>query len=54
MQTEVPDAINITVDVKQIQDNSKYADGIIYGLAGHKVQNPGRGIYIQNNRKILK
>lgn len=39
--------------IKIAEGKNNDADGAIYDLLGRKVENPGRGIYIKNNKKFV-
>ena len=39
--------------IKIAEGKNNDADGAIYDLLGRKVENPGRGIYIRNNKKFV-
>ena len=51
---EVEDEEEGTVTkIQMSEDVVNEADGDIYDLLGRKVENPGRGIYIKNNKKFV-
>ena len=43
----------VVTGIETVKANEQNGDNTIYDLMGRKVTNPGRGIYIQNGKKVV-
>lgn len=44
---------NLTTGIKSVASESREADNTVYDLQGRRVQNPSKGVYIVNGKKVI-